>query len=135
MIDPVPTNSPIAVVLIVEDEPIQRMEMLDLVHDAGFETVEAWDADHAIAILESRTDIRVVLTDVDMPGSMNGMRLAASIRRRWPPIEIIVTTAGRRPDIEALPARALFVPKPINPAEAIRALQQLVSEVPPAPAA
>ncbi len=104
------------------------MDMLDLVTDAGYEAVEAWDADHAIAILEARTDIRVVFTDLDMPGSMDGLKLAAAVRRRWPPIEIIVTTAGVRPKAEALPERAIFIPKPIAFAVATAALKRLASQ-------
>lgn len=65
------------IVLIVEDEPLLRMMAADLVEEAGFEAVEAEDADEAVRILETRSDIRIVFTDIDMPGSMDGMRLAA----------------------------------------------------------
>ncbi|WP_313540489.1 response regulator [Sphingomonas sp.] len=118
---------PSAVVLIVENEPLQRLDMIDLVEEAGFLAVDAWDADHAVAILEKRLDIRVVFTDIDMPGSMDGLRLAAAIRDRWPPIEIIVTTAGTPPDASQMPARSIFVPKPINADDAIRAIRKLTS--------
>jgi CheY-like chemotaxis protein len=121
------SERPRAVVLVVEDEPIQRLEMIDLVEEAGFEAVEAWDSDHAVGILETRLDIRVVFTDVDMPGSMDGMKLAAAIRRRWPPIEIIITTAGAHPDIDTLPSRSMFLPKPINPDDAIQAMRKLAA--------
>ena len=71
------------------------MMAVDLVEDAGFDAVEARSADEAVAILEARTDICVVFTDVDMPGSMDGLKLAASIRDRWPPIEIIITSGHK----------------------------------------
>lgn len=116
-----------AVVLVVEDEPIQRLEMIDLVEEAGFEAVEAWDADHAVSILEARLDICVVFTDIDMPGSMDGLKLAAAIRHRWPPIEIIITTAGLHPDLMSLPSRSMFLSKPINPDDAIQAMQKLAA--------
>ena len=106
-------------ILVVEDDPLQRLGMIDLVEDAGFEAIEAHDADQAVEILESRLDIRVVFTDIDMPGSMDGLKLAAAIRKRWPPIEIIVTSGGRRPALEELPVRATFLPKPLVPADAI----------------
>ena len=99
--------------------------MLDLVEEAGFEQIEAVDADMAVAILESRTDIRVVFTDIDMPGSMDGLKLAASVRDRWPPIEIIITTAGLKPDISTLPARSVFLPKPIQPEDVITVLRKM----------
>ena len=78
--------------------------------DAGFTVVIAMNADHAISVLENRLDIHLVFTDIDMPGSMDGLKLAAAVRDRWPPIHIIITTGKARPlDI---PANALFIPKP-----------------------
>ena len=90
-----------AIVLIVEDEPLQRMDMVDMAERAGFEVLEAVDADHAVALLEKRTDIRLVITDIDMPGAMDGIKLAAAVRKRWPPIEIIIVTAGTMPTQQA----------------------------------
>ncbi|OWK27511.1 response regulator [Sphingomonas dokdonensis] len=104
----------IAIVLVVEDEPLQRMDMIDMAERAGFEVLEAQDADHAIALLERRTDVRLVLADIDMPGTMNGLRLAAAVRRRWPPISIILTTAGVAPRRDEMPDDAVFLPKPLN---------------------
>ncbi|WP_336763735.1 response regulator [Asaia sp. VD9] len=101
-------------VLVVEDEPLQRMSLMDLVEEAGYEVAEASDADQALIILESRPDIRIILADVDMPGSMDGLRLAALVRDRWPPIEIIVTSGRGVPQLTTIPARAMFLPKPLN---------------------
>ena len=115
------------VVLVVEDEPLLRMMAVDLVEDAGFEAVEATDADQAVRILEKRTDIRIVFTDIDMPGSMNGMKLAAAIRDRWPPIEIILTSGHfDRQDVE-LPARSVFFPKPYDRQTITDQLHRMVS--------
>src|SRR3569833_870319 len=77
-----------ALVLIVEDELLVRENAADMLEAAGYATLQASDAAEAIAILESRDDIRVVVTDVQMPGSMDGLRLAALIRDRWPPVEL-----------------------------------------------
>ncbi len=88
---------PIPVVLVVEDEPILRMMAVDLVERAGFEAVEAAGSNDAIRILETRPDIRVVFTDIDMPGGLDGMKLAAAIRDRWPPIELIITSGKHKP--------------------------------------
>jgi two-component system, response regulator PdtaR len=97
-------------VLIVEDEAIVRDLVAEELEDAGFTVVIAANADHAISILENRLDIHLVFTDVDMPGSMDGLKLAAAVRDRWPPIHIIITTGKARP-LE-IPANALFIPKP-----------------------
>src|ERR1700693_2273388 len=80
------------VVLIVEDEFLLRMDAVEMIADPGFEAVEAANADQAIGILESRRDITVVFTDIQMPGSMDGLKLARAVRGRWPPIKIIATS-------------------------------------------
>ena len=85
-------------------------------------------ADEAVAILESRTDIRIVFTDIDTPGAMDGMRLAAAIRDRWPPIEIILTSSYKAPDLESLPARGLFFAKPYDDAKVLQAIRRFAAE-------
>ena len=80
------------VVLIVEDEFLLRMDAADMIAAAGFEVIEAANADEAIEILEARPDITVVFTDIQMPGSMDGLKLARAVRGRWPPIKIIATS-------------------------------------------
>ncbi|RYE59081.1 MAG: response regulator [Rhizobiaceae bacterium] len=101
-------------VLIVEDEPLLRLMAIDVVEDAGFDAVEACDADEAIRILESRRDITIVFTDIDMPGSMDGLLLAAAVRDRWPPIQIIVTSGYARFRDPVLPPGAVFFRKPYD---------------------
>jgi two-component system, response regulator PdtaR len=100
----------VAIVLIVEDEFLVRNFLQIELEDAGYDVVLADNADVAIAILEARTDIHLVFTDIDMPGSMDGLKLAACVRDRWPPIHIIITTGNARP--REIPANALFIPKP-----------------------
>src|SRR3954452_5138099 len=80
------------VVLIVEDEFLLRMDAADMIDAAGFEVLEAGNADEAIDILESRRDVTVVFTDIQMPGSMDGLKLARAVRGRWPPIKIVATS-------------------------------------------
>src|SRR5277367_2584044 len=96
------------VVLVVEDEPLMLMDALDLVTDAGFEAIGAKNADEAIRILENRNDIRVVFTDVNMPGSMDGIKLAHAVRNRWPPIEIIVTSGLNLANVQELRSAVSF---------------------------
>ena len=79
-------------VLVIEDEVFSRFHAVDLVEAAGYRAIEASTADDAIAILEARKDIRIVFTDIHMPGSMDGLKLARAVRDRWPPIELILTS-------------------------------------------
>ena len=109
--------------LVVEDEPLILWVALVMVADAGFEAVGAANADEAIQILESRDDIRVVFTDINMPGSMDGVKLAHAVRGRWPPLKIIVTSALAPK--RQLPAGSVFLPKPYNPHHVWKTLQDL----------
>ena len=105
------------VVLIVEDEFLLRMDAIDMIASAGFEALEAVNADEAIAILEARPDIAVVFTDIQMPGSMDGLKLARAVRGRWPPIKIVATSG--QIDVKAvdLPEGGRFLPKPYSPTQ------------------
>jgi CheY-like chemotaxis protein len=103
-----------AVVLVVEDSPLILMSGLDLVTTAGFEGVGAANADEAIAILEARADIRLVFTDVQMPGTMDGVKLAHYIRERWPPIQLIVASGRSIREESELPAGTRFFAKPYD---------------------
>jgi CheY-like chemotaxis protein len=113
------------VILVVEDEILVRMVAVIIAEDNGFEVLSAASADEAIKILESRSDIRLVFTDVNMPGSMNGLRLAHAVRGRWPPVELLVTSAVGNVTARDLPQRARFLPKPYDLAKLSEAFQQL----------
>lgn len=115
------------VVLVVEDEPVLRMMAVDMVEDAGFEALEAADATQAIEILQSRLDIRIVFTDIDMPRGMDGMRLAAAIRDRCPPIEIILTSGYATPDTNSLPERSVFFQKPYVAEKVVEVLHRMAA--------
>lgn len=99
-------NSPVRV-LIVDDEPVLRIYAEDFLSDAGFDTLSTSNADDAVAILEVHREIHIAFTDISMPGSMDGLRLAHVVRRRWPPIAIIITS-GFRPGPE-LPENSRFL--------------------------
>jgi CheY-like chemotaxis protein len=100
------------VVLVVEDEYLIRSNAAEMIDEAGYEVVEAGNADEAIAILEARPDIHVVFTDIQMPGAMDGLKLAHFVRRRWPPIKIIATSGHHKFHDGDLPEGGLFLPKP-----------------------
>ena len=103
------------VVLVVEDEPLVRMLAADIIREASYETIEAANADSAIAILEAGRDIRIVFTGIDMPGSMDGLKLARAIRDRWPPIELVLTSGMLKLQGDDIPQRGIFLPKPYAP--------------------
>jgi CheY-like chemotaxis protein len=113
-------------VLVVEDEAVIRFDIAYQLEAAGFTVLQASTADHAIAILERQNDIRLVFTDVHMPGSMDGLRLAACVRDRWPPIHLIVTSGQRRVAEEKLPPGSRFVEKPYQSHHVIQAIAELV---------
>lgn len=100
------------VVLVVEDNPIIRMGAIDLVLAAGYEAIEAHDADEAIRILESRSDIDLVFTDVQMPGTMDGIKLSHYIRKRWPPVKLILASGNAILEESMLPEGTGFFAKP-----------------------
>ncbi len=99
-------------VLVVEDEPLIRLGLASLIEEAGYDVIEAADADEAIEALEADSGIRLVLTDVDMPGSMDGVRLAHHVRRKWPPVRLIVISGKVGVKPTELPAGAKFISKP-----------------------
>jgi CheY-like chemotaxis protein len=113
------------VVLVVEDEFLVRLAATGMVEEAGFEAVEAANADEAIAILEARPDIRVVFTDILMPGSMDGLKLAAHVRGKWPPIKIIATSGHHRLWEGDVPDDVPFLPKPYTHAQISALLRRL----------
>ncbi len=103
-----------ATVLVVEDHPLIRLSAMELVEAAGFHAIGAENADAAIAILEARADIRLVFTDVEMPGSIDGLKLAHYIRDRWPPVHLIVVSGKGMLDENELPAGSRFFSKPYS---------------------
>jgi CheY-like chemotaxis protein len=103
------------------------MNALSLLEEAGFGVLEAGSAEEAIALLERRKDIRIVFTDINMPGSMDGLRLAHAIRNRWPPIELVLTSGQMRLRNEDIPERGLFLGKPYEPSELVQVVRSLVS--------
>lgn len=121
-----------AVVLVVEDSTLIRMGAIDLVVNAGYEALEAKDADEAIRILESRADIDLVFTDVQMPGTMDGVKLSHYIRDRWPPIKLMVASGREIIEESSLPVGSRFFSKPYNDHSIADAMASLLaSEIGP----
>ncbi len=116
------------VVLIVEDEMLIRMGAIDLVLSAGYEALDARDADEAIRILEARLDIDLVFTDVQMPGTMDGIKLANYIRGRWPPVRLLVASGNAILEESSLPAGSRFFAKPYDDHAITDAMAKLLAE-------
>jgi two-component system, response regulator PdtaR len=115
------------VILIVEDEFLLRLDSAETIESAGFEVIQAANADEAIAILNARPDIHVVFTDIQMPGSMDGLKLARFVRDRWPPIKIVATSGHVTVDEDDLPDGSVFLPKPYHGAEVVATLREMTS--------
>jgi CheY-like chemotaxis protein len=116
------------VVLVVEDHALIRAAAVDLVNGAGFDALEASNADEAIALLESRTDIRLVFTDVEMPGTMDGLKLVHHIRDRWPPIHLVVASGAAIIGESQLPAGARFFSKPYDENSIVEMITSMMQE-------
>jgi two-component sensor histidine kinase/ActR/RegA family two-component response regulator len=125
---PMPSTAiaPTTNVLVVEDEMVLRMRAVDIVEDAGFAAVEAVNADEALAILESRSDISLLFSDVQMPGSMDGLKLAHAVHERWPSIKIILVSGKVNLADTDKPARSRFFGKPLDEKRMIAELQDMV---------
>lgn len=120
------TTEPRPVVLLIENEPIQMMALSDLIEEADCDVVEATTIVKAIQILEQRTDIRVVMADLDVRGSVMGLQLVAMIRDRWPPVELILTGAIK-PDLSTIPARGVFHDKPFDEAKIVASIRSFTA--------
>jgi DNA-binding NtrC family response regulator len=109
-------------VLVVEDEPIIRMNTIAAIEDAGYVVLEASNADDAIALLETRPEIRVVFSDIEMPGSMDGLKMIHAIRKRWPPAVLILASGRVSPLVSDMPERTVFLKKPYDVDDLLRVL-------------
>jgi CheY-like chemotaxis protein len=114
------------VVLIVEDEFLSRMSAAEMISGGGFDVVEVENADQAIEILQKRADIKIVFTDIRLPGSMDGLKFARYVRGKWPPIKIIATSAHLAVTQNDLPDGGMFVPKPYTSNRIINALRECI---------
>jgi CheY-like chemotaxis protein len=115
------------IVLLIEDEALVRMMAADVLREeGGFKVVEAVNADEALTVLEATADVRALVTDVEMPGSLDGFTLARVVKQAWPHVGIVVTSGRMAPGPKELPSGALFIPKPYRPADLIAAVQTVL---------
>jgi two-component system, response regulator PdtaR len=109
---------PNALIVVVDDDVFERMGASYMFVDAGYRVLEAGDADEALRFFETNADVRLLFTDVSMPGSMSGSELAHQVAERWPGVGIILTSGRPRP--HKLPLSMLFHDKPYEPAAVLR---------------
>jgi DNA-binding NtrC family response regulator len=117
-------------VLVVEDEALVNLDIAEALRDEGFDVLQAYNGEQALILLHKRPDIRVVFTDVNLPGAVDGIILASEIERRWPHVEVLVTSAQRRTDLEQLAVVAnygRFVPKPYPPRAVTRRIHEIIA--------
>jgi CheY-like chemotaxis protein len=115
------------VVLLVEDEPLVRMTAADELEEAGFQVLEAANADVALKVLEARSDeVQVLFTDVNMPGSMDGMALAERVYQRWPHVLLLICSGYARPHPDEIPDHGRFMPKPYRGATLVRHITEMM---------
>lgn len=113
-------------VLLVEDEALVRMLGVDVLEEAGYEVMEAGNADEALRIMEAQSGIKALFTDVDMPGLMDGLALAHTVHARWPQVKVLVVSGKVRPAPDELPPGGAFMGKPYEPAGLVRQLRNML---------
>ncbi|CAN1724226.1 protein of unknown function [Hyphomicrobium sp. 1Nfss2.1] len=116
---------PSIVALVVEDEALVRFELAQTLQAEGYVTFEAADAAEAIAVLEAHTEIRVVFTDIQMPGTMDGLALSLYVRKRWPPTIIVVSSGQCSPQENQMASGARFLSKPYIPQALVTVLHDI----------
>jgi len=102
------------IALVVDDEPLIRMDTADIVADAGYHVIEASTADEAFELLKLHSSLKLLFTDIQMPGNMDGIALANYVGEHWPHIRVVVASGAVTPPKDALPQTAKFLSKPLD---------------------
>jgi CheY-like chemotaxis protein len=116
-----------ATILIVEDEAFVRLLAAGMLADAGFRVIEAADSDEALEFLEADSNVQLLLTDINLPGTLDGLALARQVHHRWPRIGIIVVSGQALPRPHELPAGSHFHRKPYDVAAVVRHARELTT--------
>jgi CheY-like chemotaxis protein len=116
-------------VLVVENEPLLLYDAVEMIEEAGFTAYGARNADEAIRTLERHSNIRVLFTDIDMPGSMDGLKLAHAVKDRWPPVTIMVTSGVKKVVDDDLPEHGIFFSKPYPSAKVVGTLNDIAARL------
>lgn len=117
-------------VLLVEDESVTRMVMADFLEDEGYHVLEAWDGDEAVRLLNEPNQFHILLTDVQMPGSQDGVDVAIHARRLYPRLPVLVVSGyavALMNRLSVLAPAARFMPKPYKLGEVAQTLHEMAS--------
>ncbi len=114
-------------ILVVEDEALLLITISDELRQSGFKVYEATNADKAIKLLEQHDDIGILFTDIDMPGSMDGLKLSSAVRNRWPPVKIIITSGKTAGNDLQLPSGGVFMSKPYMSSRLIEQIHTMLA--------
>ena len=117
-----------SLILVVDDEALLRLRAVDVLEDAGYRVVEASDAAEALKVLEDRSDVRLLFTDVQMPGEFDGMELAAKVCQRWPDVLLIVTSGRLNIADKDVPDHGRFVAKPYQDHVLVKQVGGLIAD-------
>ena len=120
--------SPPIVVLVVDDEAVIRLIATDVLEDSGFRVVEAEDAKAALKVLADHPEVRVLFTDINMPGALDGLDLAREVHERWPYIKLVVTSGRLLPSDGEIPDFGRFIAKPYSPDILVKEIREAVGE-------
>ena len=115
-----------AVILLAEDEALVRMVAADILNDAGFRVIESVNANESLTMLQARCDVQALVTDVEMPGALDGFTLARLVDKTWPQIGIVVVSGRAQPAEGDLPPKALFLGKPYTPDALVKAVRSIL---------
>jgi len=114
-------------VLVVEDDVLMRMHGIDILEDAGFHVLEATNADDALVILNEGTQVHMLFSDIEMPGSMDGIGLAQAVHERWPLIHVLLTSSHHRLHNVSVPGTGQFVRKPWTSQALVGQVQEMIA--------
>ena len=119
-------TAPEPLILVVEDQEILRLYAADLLEEHGFRVVEARNAAAALKVLEARDDVRLLFTDIQMPGTLDGMDLAREVHQRWPRVLLVITSGQKKPTEEEMPDHGRFVAKPYRAKELLGQVDDMI---------
>ena len=110
-------------IVIVEDDVLANEHLEFILQQAGYEVFSATSADEAAELLDDHEDVQLLVTDINLPGTVDGLKLAAAVKARRPEMNIIITTGYSAPKDEEIPQGSLFLPKPYNAQKMIEAVR------------
>ena len=113
-------------ILVVDDEALIRFNAADILEEGGFAVVEAANAENALRVMAARPNIRLLFTDIHLPGTFDGLELTRRVRKRWPGVQFIITSGRVQPNAAEFPLESSFLPKPYSDADLLARVTGLI---------